>query len=325
MTFPGHGMKRRIVVGAVGLLIGLVCLALVGAYVDVEQARHSLATTRLPWLAAGLCCFWTSVGMRIVRWHHLMGHFASLERGQVGESLIVGYAMNYLLPARLGEPFRAEYVHRRFGVNRFPVFGSIVTERLLDGLSVVAILVAGLGATALVPDSADLSRLYFAAGTGLVVFGGIAALLFAARRLGARPLPGPRWLSRPAGRILEGASALPRRKVKGVLGWTAFIWSAEAVALWLLLFSLGVTATATQLMVLLGAAALIVPLPSAPGYVGTLQLVYVMVLSLLGLPAAMGAVAATLCQVVFFGSVIFAAGVIWTPRWFGSLIGASDS
>jgi hypothetical protein len=41
----------------------------------------------------------------------------------VAETLVVGCAFNNLLPARLGELFRADYAKRRFGVTGLPRWG----------------------------------------------------------------------------------------------------------------------------------------------------------------------------------------------------------
>ena len=59
-------------------------------------------------------------------------------------SLLVGYGVNTLLPARLGELFRAEFFKRSYGVTRSVGLASVALERLLDGVIVVACLAAGL-------------------------------------------------------------------------------------------------------------------------------------------------------------------------------------
>ena len=47
----------------------------------------------------------------------LLSTVTPLAFGQVWRVLIVGYAVNNLLPARLGELFRADYLHRRCAVS----------------------------------------------------------------------------------------------------------------------------------------------------------------------------------------------------------------
>ena len=58
--------------------------------------------------------------------------------------MLVGYAVNIILPARLGELFRADYGCRLTHVARSAILGSIFIERLVDLLAVVIILSIGL-------------------------------------------------------------------------------------------------------------------------------------------------------------------------------------
>ena len=51
----------------------------------------------------------------------------------------MGYLANNVLPARLGELVRAHYLGRRTGVSRSAILGTIVVERVVDTLVVVAI------------------------------------------------------------------------------------------------------------------------------------------------------------------------------------------
>ncbi len=60
------------------------------------------------------------------------------------QALLVGYAVNGALPARLGELFRADYLSRRSDFSGSTALASIVVERLLDLLAAVSLLVAGL-------------------------------------------------------------------------------------------------------------------------------------------------------------------------------------
>ncbi len=65
-------------------------------------------------------------------------------REQAAVALVVGCAVNSLLPARLGELFRADFCKRQYGVKRSLVLGTIAIERLMDGIFVVTALVIGI-------------------------------------------------------------------------------------------------------------------------------------------------------------------------------------
>ena len=310
---------RRWILGLIGISIGIACLWVVWRYFDVHEASSALFAADPRWLIGSLLIFWFSVAIRILRWRRMLAHVGSIRIRQVAEALIIGYAMNYLLPARLGEPFRAEYTQRRFNLDRFVVFGSIVTERLLDGLFTVFVLIAGLAYLSLGPNAATLSPFVSAAGIGLLVFVCIAAGLFAARHWPEEKLTGPEWIVGPLRRLLFGATMLNTRSLQVTIAWTGMIWLLEPLALWAILRSLDVQLTPAELLVLLGSGALSTLALTAPAHIGSLQLVFAIVLSAFALPAAAGVAAATLVQVILYGSLMLVAAAIMVSRYFHSV------
>ena len=66
--------------------------------------------------------------------------------------LAIGYFANSMLPARLGDVARAYLAGRAFGISRLAVLGTIVVERLADGLFILFV-VAVLGLTVLAPPT----------------------------------------------------------------------------------------------------------------------------------------------------------------------------
>src|SRR4029077_3917656 len=76
-----------------------------------------------------------------------------LSFGKVFNGLLVGYAANYVLPARLGELVRADFLGRRYAVPRLSVIGTIVVERLFDVIVFIGFILAGLWTLHLRQDS----------------------------------------------------------------------------------------------------------------------------------------------------------------------------
>ena len=56
---------------------------------------------------------------------------------------MTGFAANYILPGRVGELFRADYARRVFNMSRFTALGTIVVERVCDGVVLVCALWIG--------------------------------------------------------------------------------------------------------------------------------------------------------------------------------------
>ena len=62
-------------------------------------------------------------------------------------ALMIGFAANCILPARLGEIIRANYLGQREHISASSTFGTIVVERIFDGLTLLLFLMIGLMGT----------------------------------------------------------------------------------------------------------------------------------------------------------------------------------
>jgi hypothetical protein len=62
-------------------------------------------------------------------------------------ALMIGFAANCILPARLGEIIRANYLGLREHISTSTTFGTIVVERIFDGLTLLLFLTIGLMGT----------------------------------------------------------------------------------------------------------------------------------------------------------------------------------
>jgi glycosyltransferase 2 family protein len=85
-----------------------------------------------------------SIGLRCLRWGFLLRATGSVKWRHAAEALITGFAANYILPGRIGEVFRVDYARRVFNMSRFISLGTIVVERVCDGIVLVcAFLLSG--------------------------------------------------------------------------------------------------------------------------------------------------------------------------------------
>ena len=216
--------------------------------------------------------------------------------GLVARALVVGYGLNTIMPARLGELFRAEFFKKTFGLSRVWALTSIVIERLFDGLAVVACL--GVGLFLAVHKSRILVDVLVTGGAlfgvilvGALCLGGpaISHALRAVSRIICTDRNGPARVCDPAhladgrGRRLDLDRLRARRAVAVV--------RRKSVGL-----ALGLADT----LVLVGAASLSTLVPSGPAFLGTLQFAYAVAIEFAGGPRALGIAAATLAQIVCF-------------------------
>ena len=270
-------------------------------------------------LAIALAVYLTNGAMRALRWHTLLRPVANRPL-RAAQALIVGLALNNILPARLGELFRIEYTYRRTGASRGYCTGSLLRERLFDLASLGAILGLAIALGALAVDGRDLDRMKSIIAGFLVLFlmvGALAvAILIWSSPTDASTDPAPSADSQPTGmrkllfRMREetahAAAALRGVGVQQLLqlgGLTILVWGLEALTLFLVVLSLDVTLTVTTIALLVFVASLSTLLPSAPGYIGTYQLAFVVALSFDGISSSVAVAAATIQQVVNIGFV----------------------
>ena len=79
------------------------------------------------------------VGARGARWRALLAPIAPLPYRRVLGYTYIGYLANNVLPARLGELYRSHALGEGEGVSRTTVLGTVVVERVVDTVMVVAI------------------------------------------------------------------------------------------------------------------------------------------------------------------------------------------
>ena len=224
-----------------------------------------------------------------LRWRLLLRPVARVGLGRAFSLLTIGYAVNYLVPGRLGEVTRACLLGTFAGVSRVAALATVVVEKVLDGLVLLGLLLLLLRLAPL-PAGAEQLGLY-----GSVVFFGAAGGLVAARvfgprarRLGQRafgriPGVGARCI-RAVESIGQGLATIElSRRTALVVTLSFAIWGQQALVVWVLLRGLAIELSLSAALVLVVALALGSMIPAAPGFVGTYQLVAVGVLAGFGI------------------------------------------
>jgi uncharacterized protein (TIRG00374 family) len=199
---------------------------------------------------------------------------------------LIGFMANNVLPARMGEFVRAYALAKSESLSKSLSFATIVLERVFDGFTLLAFLVAGVAFLRPEPW-----LVWSAVGSFCLYLGVLAGLI---------------WLrgGRGVGRVLARLPGSVRERVAGLLDSFALgldvlsdpralaVTAALSLAIWLVnagvyamfLPSLDLPPHAAFLVLAIVAVALV--LPSAPGYVGTFQVGTVAALALFSVPEA---------------------------------------
>src|SRR5919206_1913633 len=124
-----------------GTGLGILLLVLLLRSVNLDQVGDALSSADYAFLALSLIPFLINWLLKLPRWALLFGADAPSWDTLFG-AMNVGYAINALLPARLGEIVRAYWVRDRGGVGMVRTLATIALERVMDGVSLIILLVA---------------------------------------------------------------------------------------------------------------------------------------------------------------------------------------
>ncbi len=309
-------MKRALGV-ALPWIVGLGCgagfLALTVAKLDQQSLADVWSSVRLYWVLPAILAFAASLAVRVVRWRELLRPMRGLQLAQVTEPLLIGYALNNIFPARLGELFRAHYARHSFGLSRSAVLGTIVIERVFDLLTIVLLLGVGITATLSVQDAAEsiLWTLLTSAIYVLALIAVFATSLWLMLRSGVMArFPG---INRRATDFSVGLRAIIGSSAILVVSVSLLLWFLETAALWSMLAATGIHLSPGEVALVMGCVSLSTLIPSAPGFIGTFQFAFYVALTLIDYDGAHGVIAATLTQLfLFLPATVF--GVLLASR-----------
>src|SRR5215469_3396812 len=303
-------MNARLVQLIVGLACTLFFLAVAFYRVELGAVSAALAAANPFWIGAGMLIYAGNLSLRAWRWQIILRPVAAIPYAVVARALLVGYGLNAVMPARLGELFRAEFFKKTFGLSRVWGLTSIVIERLFDGVTVICCLGLGLlFAAAARPNAGLLLNLLVSGG---VLFGAILlAIVYLSGSMMSRIVRRFPGLSARAPIVQKGFEILRTWRTLKVIAITLVIYLPDAFSLCCLVKAVGLTLGFSDILVLVGAASLSTLLPSGPAFLGTLQFAYALAIEFAGGARAIGIAAATLAQLcLLLPLALIAAGIL---------------
>ncbi len=232
-------MKRRWQV-IIGLAISAAALVLALVGIDLRRVAETLARSDYRYLIPGAAAVLAYLLARAVRWRLLLGRGVSLARCFWVTN--IGYLVSNVLPFRLGDPARAMVVGRGGEVSVAAALSTVVVERVLDMLTVVAMLG---GVAPFVAGSGQAVNAGVVAGA-VAVAAAVLLLLMAFRpHWGRRAvrwvlariprLDAERW-ARVFDGLFDGLAPLRSGRLGlSLLLWSAIAWAFVVLTYWALL------------------------------------------------------------------------------------------
>ena len=233
------------------------------------------------------------------------------------EILFLSWLVNCLVPAKLGDVYRAYLLKINSPVSLSRTFGTVFIERFLD-LFAIAVLGLLAGFWSFRDGFPPEIQFVVALGIGVIVI--LAALLLSMRSFGRRilsRLPLPHRILDLYDRFEEGVfGAVRMRSLPPLVVLTGLIWATEGMRLWFVVQALGFQDVQLGLsgaffVALIGS--LLTAVPLSPAGLGTVELGVVGVLTLAyGIANQEAGVIVIVDRLISVFSIIVIGGIAYT-------------
>jgi uncharacterized membrane protein YbhN (UPF0104 family) len=225
----------------------------------VGRPPGAAAAAQLGALLGAIALYAVATVLRAERWQYLLiRDGAQPHRADCYALTVVGYAGNNVLPARAGDPIRVVLMAPRAATSKRTVIGTLLAERLLDIVVIVALFVV-VGYAVLGEVGAGSVQIIAAVTAGVVALGAVALVLLR-RNERLHDFIAP---------MLSSTLGLRGRHGLWLLTITVAVWLIEG-AVWMAVgASVGFGMDPIEGLYLVALASVFALIPSGPGYAGT--------------------------------------------------------
>jgi glycosyltransferase 2 family protein len=317
--FVKRSAERLLVL--VGIVSSAIFVALAVRRLALADIRDALGRAELwPWLPLAVLTYLTGHLVRGWRCGVLVSREASLTLPAATNVVVLGYAVNNVLPARLGEFARAAMLAQKSGLPYVQSLAVTLLERILDGLVLVLLLVVASFMAASAPwitTTLEAGAIVF----GVAALGVLVALLAPSFLVGAAGRVGHLFGARAHDRIVaifdqvvSGVAYLRDVRSAGrVLALSVLVWCLEAGMFLMLLPAFGIRADPWLAILVMTVTNLGILVPSTPGFVGPFHFFCMRTLVAFGVTEATAFSYAVLAHLSFYVPItLWGVGILFT-------------
>jgi len=300
-------------------LVLLVLVFQVALKVNVDELVAAVRAAN-PWsLLVAFLIFYAGFPLRGFRWVLLLrGASFRLGTKDATRILFLSWLVNCLVPAKLGDVYRAYLLKINSTASLSRTFGTVFIERILD-LFAIAVLGLAAGYWSFRNGLPPSIQVVFAIGVGVVVI--LALMLLTLRNFGRRilvrlPIPRRERLLVLYDRFEEGVfGAVGLRALPGLVIVTGLIWATEALRLYFVVQALGfhdveLGLSGAFFVALIGS--LLTAVPLSPAGLGIVELGVVGVLTAAyGIPLTQATTIALVDRTISVFSIIVLGGLFY--------------
>ena len=292
------------------ILAVVLFVVLTHVQLDYGASLKAIRQTNLAIYALAIAAFYSSFVIRTVRWQMLLRNTGESEPfGELFHIIILAWFANCVLPAKMGDFYRAYLLRQQTDVSGSKGLGTIFSERALDFLVLMSLLVISglISFRATVPQ-----RFVPAFIVGMLICAGlIAGLLVIRYSEGRFSRFLPERLRERAARFKHGLLSAFAGRLPILLALSVGVWMAESARLFLVVqaLPLHISLGVAQVVFIALVASLLTTIPALPGGLVLVEGGIIAVLVFFGLTASQGFSVAILDRLISYWSLI-AVGLV---------------
>jgi uncharacterized protein (TIRG00374 family) len=297
------------------LLLVLLFRVVFGEGFDWGEVVGLIGGANPAFLLLAFVAYYATFPVRGLRWRYVLSRSGvSIPFRDATEILFLSWFVNCLVPAKLGDLYRAYLLRANYRASISRTVGTVFIERVADIIVITGLALSAGYWSFRGRSRPEIDALFI---VGFVVAFVLTALILAMRLYGERV---GRWLPARIGslwdRFHEGSiGALDRRSLPVIIVLTGVIWLLEGARLYFVIRALGLPEVglgiSSSVFVAL-AAALLTAIPLTPAGFGFVEAGIIGVLFLYGVPQEPAAAVAlvdrglSIVTVVVIGAVLYA-------------------
>ena len=271
-------MKRKAIIGS---LISILFLWLALRKVQFDELVTVVSGAKWEWLIPNIILVVGVMWIRAWRWQMILKPVGKVPYGRVYSSTMIGFMVNNVLPARLGEIARAISLGIKANLSRSATLATIIVERIYDSFTLLLFLWF-VFAFSRISELTEVGRVRY---IGWIFLAINIVLLVVMVILQLKNDAAVRWIRRVSSRfspkIQSVAGEITEKFARGLrmhhdvpttvgVGLSSLvIWFILGISNYFILMALGFDHLPVEAsFVVLVVVSLMISVPSSPGYVG---------------------------------------------------------
>ena len=317
-----------------GIGVSVLFLVFLVWSIDREDLINALREANYLYVVPAVIIYFAGIYFRSFRWRYLLSPLRSIPARRLYPVVVIGYAANNVMPARIGELIRAYYLAQREQFSGSTALATIGVERIYDGLTLVTLGVASalllllLGEFGSAGSAYRMTALVISGATGVIFLAGLVVVTLLAVKPGAfrvidralallpsRLRPKAREIARS---FILGLSILRSPKQHAVVAFRSLpVWAAECAVYLTIAYSFGINDYFDSLWAFLLAIVLVTAtsnlatgFPVSIGGIGPFELIAQQTLAGLGVDSSVAASYALVTHLVALWLPVNLAGFV---------------